>query len=146
MSDSYKEMEEECHGLAEAKKAIERIRSKEDIEMPSVTRRMRELYFNSKGIFADDETVYNWYWNIKADLKKDALSETDSNPRPIQYQIGIDTFKRAKANLTNGEYLACLKFNIDKYCWREKGQDIEDFEKIISYAQEAIEFLKEMNK
>lgn len=62
--------------------------------------------------------------------------------KPKQYQIGIDTFERAKANLTKEEYLACLKFNIDKYLWRLKGQDIEDFKKIIAYANEAINVLE----
>ena len=63
------------------------------------------------------------------------------NQKPIQYQIGIDTFQRAKANLTKDELIACIKFNIDKYNWRKKGQDIEDFKKIIDYANFAIEVL-----
>lgn len=66
----------------------------------------------------------------------------DINRKPIQYQIGIDTFQRAKANLTKDELIACIKFNIDKYNWRKKGQDIEDFKKIIDYANFAIEVLK----
>ena len=66
----------------------------------------------------------------------------DINQKPIQYQIGIDTFQRAKANLTKDELIACIKFNIDKYNWRKKGQDIEDFKKIIDYANFAIEVLK----
>ena len=54
--------------------------------------------------------------------------------KPIQYQIGIDTFQRAEANMTKEEILACVRFNIDKYNWRKKGQDKEDFKKIIDYA------------
>ena len=54
--------------------------------------------------------------------------------KPIQYQIGIDTFERAEANMIKEEILACVRFNIDKYNWREKGQDKEDLEKIIAYA------------
>ena len=38
--------------------------------------------------------------------------------------------------------MACIKFNIDKYNWRKKGQDMEDFKKIINYANFAIEVLK----
>ena len=68
--------------------------------------------------------------------------EIDISRKPIQYQIGIDTFQRAKANLTKDELIACIKFNIDKYNWRKKGQDIEDFKKIIDYANFAIEVLK----
>ena len=54
--------------------------------------------------------------------------------KPKQYQIGIDTFQRAEANMTKEEVLACVRFNIDKYNWRKKGQDKEDFKKIIDYA------------
>ena len=54
--------------------------------------------------------------------------------KPKQYQIGIDTFQRAEANMTKDEILACVRFNIDKYVWRKKGQDKEDFKKIIDYA------------
>jgi hypothetical protein len=59
--------------------------------------------------------------------------------KPTQYKIGIDTFERAKANLTKEELLACCRFNIDKYTWRKKDQDKSDFEKIIAYATYAIE-------
>jgi hypothetical protein len=62
--------------------------------------------------------------------------------KPEQYQIGIDTFERAKANMTKDEILACVKFNIDKYVWRKKGQDLEDYKKIITYAKFAIEILE----
>lgn len=61
--------------------------------------------------------------------------------KPKQYQIGIDTFTRAEANLTKDEILAICKFNIDKYCWRKKDQDKEDFKKIIVYANWALKNL-----
>ncbi len=66
----------------------------------------------------------------------------DDNTKPNQYQIGIDTFKRAEANLSKEEILAICKFNIDKYCWRKKDQDKEDFKKIIDYANWAIRLLE----
>jgi len=67
----------------------------------------------------------------------------DSNgvTKPEQYQIGIDTFQRAESNLSKEEILAICKFNIDKYCWRKKDQDKEDFKKIIDYANWAIKNL-----
>ena len=65
----------------------------------------------------------------------------DDNTKPIQYQIGIDTFKRSESNLTKEEIIAICKFNIDKYCWRKKDQDKEDFKKIIDYANWAIKNL-----
>lgn len=64
------------------------------------------------------------------------------NDKPIQYQIGIDTFERAEANMTKEEILAFCKCSIDKYVWRKKGQDLEDYEKIIVYAKFAIKQLK----
>jgi len=69
--------------------------------------------------------------------------EYDSNgvTKPEQYQIGIDTFERAEANLSKEEILAICKFNIDKYNWRKKDQDKEDFQKIIDYANWAIKQL-----
>ena len=63
------------------------------------------------------------------------------NNKPDQYQIGIDTFARAEANLTKEEILAICKFNIDKYNWRQKNQDKEDFQKIIDYANWALKNL-----
>ena len=62
--------------------------------------------------------------------------------KPTQYNIGIDTFERARANLTTDEILACCRFNIDKYCWRKKDQDLSDFEKIIAYCKYAIETIE----
>lgn len=62
--------------------------------------------------------------------------------KPIQYQIGIDTFQRAEANMTKEEILACVRFNIDKYNWRKKGQDKEDFKKIIDYANWGLKQMK----
>ena len=70
--------------------------------------------------------------------EKNNMSDSD---KPIQYQIGIDTFQRAEANMTKEEILACARFNIDKYNWRKKSQDKEDFEKIIAYAQWALKQL-----
>lgn len=61
--------------------------------------------------------------------------------KPKQYKIGIDTFERAEANLSKEEILAICKFNIDKYNWRKKDQDKEDFQKIIDYANWAIKNL-----
>jgi hypothetical protein len=61
--------------------------------------------------------------------------------KPKQYEIGIDTFERAEANLSKEQIIAICKFNIDKYNWRQKGQDKEDFQKIIDYANWAIKNL-----
>ena len=55
--------------------------------------------------------------------------------KPKQYAKGIDTFERMEANCTLDQCLAFAKGNIDKYNWREKGQDLEDLNKIIAYAE-----------
>jgi hypothetical protein len=79
------------------------------------------------------KTITNPY----ADINYDANGVT----KPEQYKIGIDSFERAEANLSKEEILAICKFNIDKYCWRKKCQDKEDFEKIIKYAEWALKNL-----
>lgn len=95
------------------------------------------------------------YWLFDTDFKNNPLEffETITNPyvknnydsngvtKPEQYQIGIDTFERAEANLSKEEILAICKFNIDKYNWRQKDQDKEDFQKIIKYAEWALKNL-----
>ncbi len=63
--------------------------------------------------------------------------------QPIQYNIGIDTFQRMEANCSKEEILAFCKGNIDKYNWRKKGSDLDDFKKIIDYANFAIKQLNE---
>ena len=84
-------------------------------------------------------------WNSAKNPLYEQTKDLNENSKPIQYQIGIDTFQRAKANLTKDELIACVKFNIDKYNWRKKGQDVEDFKKIIDYANFAIEILGSEN-
>lgn len=76
-------------------------------------------------------------------IPKDTVEVLKKEPKPSQYNIGIDTFDRCEANMTKEEILACVRFNLDKYTWRKKGQDKEDFEKIISYAKWG---LKQLNK
>ena len=86
--------------------------------------------------------AFNWistkegcsYWND--------LEEAKPTEKPIQYQIGIDTFERMESNCTIEERLAFVRGNIDKYNWRKKGQDKQDFEKIINYANWALKQLE----
>jgi hypothetical protein len=69
-----------------------------------------------------------------------------SESKPPQYQIGIDTFERMEANCTLGDRIAFVKGNIDKYNWRDKGQDKQDFKKIINYAKWAIKQIDDEQK
>ena len=45
--------------------------------------------------------------------------------------------------MTKEEILACVKFGMINMVWRNKGQDLEDLEKIISYANWGIKQLKQ---
>jgi hypothetical protein len=46
-----------------------------------------------------------------------------------------------RANATPEEALGFIRWNIDKYNTRKKGQDRSDLEKIIAYAKEGIWWL-----
>lgn len=120
---------------------------------------LRELALDSQlkqhGSFGENERIiaaFNWldtpegwgFWaNVWLNYDQPTIEEQqttiEESEKPTQYKIGIDTFERAKANLTKEELLACCRFNIDKYTWRKKDQDKSDFEKIIAYATYAIE-------
>ncbi len=67
---------------------------------------------------------------------------TSKRERPEQYAEGIDTFERMEANCSKEEILGFCKGNIDKYNFRKKGQDLEDYKKIIAYANFAIKQLE----
>ena len=64
--------------------------------------------------------------------------QSEAFEKPKQYQIGIDTFKRSESNQTLSERLAVARFLIDKYTWRKKDQEREDFVKIADYANWAV--------
>tara|TARA_R110002051_G_scaffold308116_1_gene379535 strand:- start:24722 stop:25147 length:426 start_codon:yes stop_codon:yes gene_type:complete len=70
---------------------------------------------------------------------KDPIKNMEvTDAKPIQYQIGIDTFERMEANATFEQKMGAVMLSIDKYLWRKKGQDRDDFVKIIDYAKWAI--------
>ncbi|MFW9626836.1 MAG: DUF3310 domain-containing protein [Sulfurospirillum sp.] len=62
--------------------------------------------------------------------------------KPKQYQIGIDTFERMKANATLEEAMGFIRWNIDKYNTRKKGQTISDYKKIKDYCDQAVWWLE----
>jgi len=90
--------------------------------------------------FTSDDLTDAFNWNTTKEGYYYWKKMYDSQPsgKPEQYQIGIDTFERSEANMTKEEILACCRFNIDKYNWRKKDQDLIDFKKIIDYANFAI--------
>lgn len=86
----------------------------------------------------DLANAFNWQKTPEGFLYWARIHEDNASNKPSQYQIGIDTFERSEANMTKEEILACCRFNIDKYNWRKKDQDLSDFKKIIDYANFAI--------
>ena len=84
----------------------------------------------------DNRIVEEIFPNIKI-IERPTLNVN----KPKHYTKGIDTFARMEANCTTEECLAFAKGNIDKYNFRTKGQDLEDYEKIVSYANWAISLL-----
>ena len=70
----------------------------------------------------------------------------EERPRPAQYKGGIDTFGRMKLNCTHEEIMGFIKGNIDKYNFRKKGSDLQDYVKIADYANFAIEVITEKEK
>lgn len=65
--------------------------------------------------------------------------------KPKQYSKGIDTIERAKSNLSSDGILAVCVFQVDKYIWRDKGCDLEDFKKARDYIDLAIETMESGN-
>ena len=104
------------------------------------------LFNNLFEVVFDGDVVFNYPAELVAKQldKKRAEEEgaDDFKVKPSHYAKGIDTFARMEANCTKEECLAFAKGNIDKYNWRTKGQDLEDFDKIIAYAEWAKKMLK----
>jgi hypothetical protein len=140
----------------------------EEIKKKALENQKNENYFRTfdntsdylNKAFSWEDTIDGicfWrYWHMKKnnnDTSKNDSFATVTNPyvknnydsngvtKPEQYQIGIDTFARAEANLTKDQIISICKFNIDKYNWRQKNQDKEDFKKIIDYANWALKNL-----
>lgn len=90
-------------------------------------------------VFDDGYVNYDYPAYLVA---KQLDEKSEAVTKPPHYAKGIDTFARMEANCTKEECLAFAKGNIDKYNWRTKGQDLEDFDKIIAYAEWAKKMLK----
>jgi len=93
--------------------------------------------------------AYNedWDYRIKQDQPQTPTFATKKEPKqdtPDHYDIGIDTFTRMRANATFEEAMGFIRWNIDKYNTRKKGQDVEDYTKIKAYCDEAMWWLENM--
>ena len=108
-----------------------------------------EYYIYSSLIDITDKALAELTAHKAKNEAKERQGETEqahrqTGSKPPQYQIGIDTFERSKANQMAETRVEIAKFMIDKYNWRNKGQDIEDFQKIKDYCDFAIEALNEI--
>ena len=97
-------------------------------------------------LFSKEENFKQLVEVLNEELTEEAYKETEYEvkyiaEKPKHYAKGIDTFARMEANCTTEECLAFAKGNIDKYNFRTKGQDLEDYKKIVSYANWAISLL-----
>lgn len=54
------------------------------------------------------------------------ITELD-NIKPKQYSRGIDTFERARNNMSIEGIMAATVMTVDAYIWRDKGSDYDDF-------------------
>ena len=120
------------------KKALEYQRNEKDKRFDKNTDDLWDA-FNWKDTIEELEYWLNWL--LKEPIKPEFEYDSNGVTRPKQYQIGIDTIQRSEANLSKEEIIAICKFSIDKYCWRKKDQDKEDFKKIIDYANWALKNL-----
>ena len=116
-------------------------------ELPKEIREKALEYSKMKEYDGDlnDDLELAFEWKLTPERFDYWENWNDAEPKeekPIQYQIGIDTFERMESNCTIEERLAFVRGNIDKYNWRKKGQDKQDFEKIINYANWAIKQLE----
>ena len=50
-------------------------------------------------------------------------------------KMGIQTMEFCFANMTDEELRGVLKFNVTKYIWRSKGDDLEDYAKAKHYIE-----------
>lgn len=85
------------------------------------------------------EQHYEAYSKVM-EMFDEAVAKAKSS-KPEQYRVGIDTFERMRANATFEEAMGFIRWNIDKYNTRKKGQYISDYKKIKDYCDEAIHWL-----
>lgn len=86
----------------------------------------------------------SWFPNQYDEHEKEHLEEFHrQTKKPKQYQIGIDTFTRMRANMSNEKVIAATVVTVDAYIWRDKGSDIEDLKKARDWLDECISIVEE---
>ncbi len=63
--------------------------------------------------------------------------EVDNQPH--YNRLAIEPKDVCKANMSVVAYRGAMKWNIEKYLWRNKGSNIEDTKKLIVYAKWLLE-------
>jgi len=101
----------------------------------------REAYLSK-----DEEWTRPTFKEEYTGMKEDeAFEELDKklNGRPKQYRNGIDTFTRAKENMSIEGIMAATVMTVDAYIWRDNGTDYEDFCKARDWLDYCIKCMEE---
>lgn len=112
----------------------------EDAEMLSVTKKMRDMYFDKHGYFSDDYVIYNWYWNIEPikpiDHKKAYNKIIEMVERPKHYKFfEMEAIDIIRASMTKEQFIGYCKGNALKYRLRagKKDDTLQDIAKAEEY-------------
>lgn len=90
--------------------------------------------------------------NIDEERQLPTLDEVINDPLTRQEggdhykSMGIQPVEFLKANLSHREYTAFLKGNIQKYVFREKGKNLEDYRKARHYIDMLIQAEEEVQR
>jgi len=82
-------------------------------------------------------------WIPEKQWTEESADDDKLSYRPKHYEEGHDTFAWSEHKFDLKTNLNICRFNIHKYNDRDKGQDKRDFEKIIDYAQRALDLIQE---
>lgn len=100
-------------------------------------------YDSTKGIIHGDGGALT-AWDLKGvcDLEFEFMEDVTTKNNKQYTTLDIEPWDIMQADFTREEFIGFLKGNIIKYCLRQKGSDLQDFEKIEHYARKLQEILK----
>lgn len=82
----------------------------------------------------DKETLAKFKELNDKETMSEYMNRAESDTHSSHYKKqGIDTFTRAKANMSLEALKGACIFNLDRYLWREKGQNLDDIKKMRDY-------------
>lgn len=100
-------------------------------------------YDSTTGIIhGDGGALTAWDLNGTCDLEFEFMEDITTKNNKQYTTLDIEPWDIMQADFTREEFIGFLKGNILKYCLRQKGSDLQDFEKIEHYARKLQEVLK----